>query len=307
MAALPPIDDSNTFPDKTEGGDEGEPTDLVAAADLNALKTVISENREQANDALAAAENAQTSANDAQGTADDALGGIAGAVPAAHTASTKTIASTDFGSIIRLDPTSNAIEVTIPHTLFGSIVSSRSFRFRMVALNVDNAITLAGSGGLGLTYYGDSTITAGDVIVVVIESATVARVEVIKSGDLVGTAQTTATDALHPLVQTAHTSATKTLAAGDAGDIIPLNAASNAIEVTIPHTLFAAGGTGRAWVCQAKVVSVAGGAATFVGSGGIVVEYYGKDPAVDAYIAGDWLTIVVDSATTASVFAVEAL
>jgi hypothetical protein len=187
MPALDPIDDSNTFPDKTEGGDVGEPTDLVAAADLNALKTVISENREQANDALAAAESAQTAADDAQGTADDALGGIAGAVPAAHTASTKTIASTDFGSIIRLDPTSNAI------------------------------------------------------------------------------------------------------------------------EVTIPHTLFAAGGTGRAWVCQVKVVSVAGGALTFVGSGGIVIEYYGKDPGTDAYIAGDWLTIVVDSATTASVFAVEAL
>lgn len=121
------------------------------------------------------------------------------------------------------------------------------------------------------------------------------------------TAQATATDALHPLVQTAHTSATKTLAAGDAGDIIPLDAASNAIEVTIPHTLFAAGGTGRAWVCQAKVVSVAGGAVTFVGSGGITIDYHGKDPGTDAYIAGDWLTIVVDSATTASVFASEAL
>lgn len=121
------------------------------------------------------------------------------------------------------------------------------------------------------------------------------------------TAQTTATDALYPLVQSAHTSATKTLASGDAGDIIPLNAASNAIAVTIPHTLFADGGTGRAWVCQCKVTSVAGGAVTFVGSGGIAIEYYGKDPGTDAYIAGDWITIVVDSATTASIFAVEAL
>lgn len=110
-----------------------------------------------------------------------------------------------------------------------------------------------------------------------------------------------------PLVQAAHTTATKTLALTDAGDIVPLDATSNAIEVTIPHTLWTGLGDDRAWVCQAKVASVAGGALTFVGSGGIVIEYYGKDPGADAYIAGDWLTIVVDSATTASVFAVEAL
>lgn len=54
MAALPPIDDSNTFPDKTEGGDPGTATDVVSAADLNALKTVISENRAQANAELSA-------------------------------------------------------------------------------------------------------------------------------------------------------------------------------------------------------------------------------------------------------------
>lgn len=115
------------------------------------------------------------------------------------------------------------------------------------------------------------------------------------------TAQTTATDALYPLVQTAHTSATKTLAAGDAGDIIPLNAASNAIEVTIPHTLFAAGGTGRAWSCGFYVTSVAGGAVTFVGSGGIVIKYGGKKPSATAIAANDTIFITVVSATLAFV------
>jgi len=120
-------------------------------------------------------------------------------------------------------------------------------------------------------------------------------------------AQSTATDALYPLVQTAHTTATRLLAASDAGAIIPMDGTSNAIEVTIPVALWQAGGTGRATVLQIKVISVAGGALTFVGSGGIVVSYSGKDPGVDAYIAGDYLTVVVDSATTARVFATEVL
>lgn len=113
---------------------------------------------------------------------------------------------------------------------------------------------------------------------------------------------TLATDALYPLVQAAHTTSTRTLIASDAGNIIPLSAASNAIAVTIPHTLWEAGGAGRAFVCQLKVLSVAGGAITFVGSGGIVVTYSGKNPGSSAYAAGDYLTLVVDSATTARVF-----
>lgn len=257
-------------------------------------------------------------------------------IRATHTSATRTVAARDRGTRTPLDPTSNTIAVTLPHTL------PVGFECEFVALNVTNAITFAGSGGLGLTYYGDSTITAGDIIRISVESATVCRVEVVHTGALSGPssgtdgallvwdgvggrlvadsgllaidvvmgisdADTKATDALYPLVQSAHTSATKTLASGDAGDIIPLNAASNAIAVTIPHTLFEAGGAGRAWVCQCKVTSVAGGAVTFVGSGGIVVSYSGKNPGTDAYIAGDYITIVVDSATTARVFAVESV
>ena len=110
-----------------------------------------------------------------------------------------------------------------------------------------------------------------------------------------------AIDALYPLVQSAHTSATKTYAAGDAGDIIPLNAASNAIAITIPHTLFEAGGTGRAWACGFYVTSVAGGAVTFTGSGGIVIKYFGKKPSATAIVAGDTIFVTVVSATLAFV------
>lgn len=202
--------------------------------------------------------------------------------------------------------------ITVPHNLTPQVRVD-------LRLKGAHGIVLGTSGGIALTYHGwtqGATITGdGTRVEIIAESATVAHVYVYTTGTgLAGTAntaaaaaQTTATDALYPLVQSAHTSATKTLAAGDAGDVIPMNGASNAIAVTIPHTLFAAGGTGRAFVCQIKVVSVAGGALTFAGSGGIVLAYYGKDPGADAYIAGDWLTIVVDSATTASIFAVEAL
>lgn len=114
-------------------------------------------------------------------------------------------------------------------------------------------------------------------------------------------------NALAPTVQSTHTASTRTIASTDVGQIIPLSAASNAIAVTIPHTLFAAAGAGRAFVCQFKVTSVAGGAVTFAGSGGIVVTYSGKNPGTTAYAAGDYLTLVVDSATTARVFCATAV
>ena len=427
MAALDPIDDTNTFPDKDDGG-TAQTVETVNADDLNSLKDRIAENRTQANLALASTAGAVTARtasfslaaadHGALQTVDASAGAVVVTVPhtlwgsvygsgqfkarvlvtnadnavtlvgsggialtyfgpntvktgdlititvvsatsalieiqpwgndllpldgGTVTAATRTLTVADAAQIIGLDPTSNTIAVTIPHTLFWAGGTGRTFQCTLVALNVANAITFAGSGGLGLTYYGDSTIAAGDIIRISVESATVCRVDITHTGAISGPssgtdgalliwdgagarlvadsgllaidvitgisdADTKAADALYPLVQSAHTSATKTLAAGDAGDVIPMNGASNAIAVTIPHTLFAAGGTGRAFVCQIKVVSVAGGALTFAGSGGIALTYYGKDPGTDAYIAGDWITIVVDSATTASIFAVEAL
>ncbi len=111
-----------------------------------------------------------------------------------------------------------------------------------------------------------------------------------------------AINAHYPLVQSAHTTATRTLALADAQDIVPLSAASNAIEVTIPHTLFASGGTGRAFECRLRATSVAGGAITFVGSGGIVITYHGKNPGTTPIVAGDVIRVVVTSATSADVW-----
>jgi len=284
--------------------------------------------------AITAIATAQGAADDAQATADDAIPRpspvISGNLPAwtgtlgdladsgipssfvltgavgsgvstlAVAGPTALVDASNRGHVI-VDTTTvgGDVTVTVPHNLTAQVA---------VDLRVKGAhgLILGTSGGIALTYHGwtqGATITGdGTFVRVVIESTTVAHVYVEPTGI---TAQ--AIDALYPNVQTAHTASTKTLAAGDAGDVIPMNGASNAIAVTIPHTLFAAGGTGRAFVCQIKVVSVAGGALTFAGSGGIALTYYGKDPGTDAYIAGDWITIVVDSATTASIFAVEAL
>lgn len=109
-------------------------------------------------------------------------------------------------------------------------------------------------------------------------------------------------DAIAPTVQSAHTSATRTLALSDLNQIIPLSAASNAIAVTIPHTLYAAAGSGRAFVCSLTITSVAGGAVTFAGSGGIVIKYHGKKPATTAIVADDTVHVVVSSATRADVY-----
>jgi len=118
----------------------------------------------------------------------------------------------------------------------------------------------------------------------------------------VATVSAIATDALYPLVQSAHTTSTRILAAGDAGDIIPLSAASNAIVVTIPHGLWEVGGTGRAFVCALLATSISGGAITFAGSGGIVITYHGKNPGTSAVAVGDMVYVSVISATSAHVF-----
>ncbi len=145
MAALPPIDDSNTYATKTEGGDPGDPNDVVSAADLNALKTVVGENRDQANAALAA---------------------TAGAV-VDQTASF-SLASTDHGKVVRVDSAGGALVITIPHTLFGSIIASGVFRTTILVTNADEAITIAGSGGIVPQYFGRKTIRIGDLITITV-------------------------------------------------------------------------------------------------------------------------------------------
>ncbi len=107
-----------------------------------------------------------------------------------------------------------------------------------------------------------------------------------------------------PLVQTNYTDTERELDPEDVANILRFNGASNAIEVSIDGSLlWAFEAASTAFVCQAKVISVAGGPLTFVGTGGITtISYYGKNPGSVPYAAGDYLTIVVDSATTASIF-----
>lgn len=207
---------------------------------------------------------------------------------------TAVIGGNRYHSIIDTTAVGGDVTIDIPHTLTAQV----SFDFRIKGAF---GLILNPTGGIAITYHGwtqGATITGdGSFARLVIESATVAHVYVSPTGV---TAE--ALDALYPLVQTAHTASTKTLAAGDAGDIIPLNGASNAIAVTIPHTLFAVGGTGRAWSCGFYVTSVAGGAITFAGSGGIVIKYFGKKPSATAIVAGDTIFITVVSATLAHVW-----
>lgn len=267
MPALPPIDDSNTYATKTEGGNPAVATDVVSAADLNALKTVVGENRAQANAALAA-----TAGEVTQRTASFSL------------------TAADHGRLQELDSSAGASVITVPHTLWGSVYPSGQFKARIFVTNADEAVTIAGLGGLALTYFGRNVIKTGDLITITVRSATFALVEVQPWGD-----------ALLPLDGGAISTATRTLAIADAAQIFELDASSNAIEVTIPHTLFWAGGLGRTFSCGLYVTSVAGGAVTFVGSGGIAIQYYGKKPADTAIVAGDTIYVTVVSATLAFV------
>lgn len=194
-----------------------------------------------------------------------------------------------FHSIIDTTAIGGDATITIPHTLTAQV----SFDLR---LKGSYGLILGATGGISLVYHGwtqGATITGdGTLARVTIESATVAHVYVFPPG-----IAAEALDTLYPLVQSAHTSSTRTLASTDAGDVIPLNSTSNTIAVTIPHTLFGAGGTGRAFVCQLTVDAFVN-AITFAGSGGISIKYYGKSSvsAVD-----DVITVMVKSATVAYV------
>lgn len=263
MAALPPIDDSNTFPDKTEGGDPGEPTDVVSAADLNALKDRISENRAQANAALAA---------------------YAGAVTD-RTASF-SLTSADHGVLQVLDSSAGASVITVPHTLFGSVYTSGQFRTRVFVTNADEAVTLAGSGGVSLIYFGRNTIQTGDLITITVRSATSALVEVTPWGD-----------DLLPMDGGTVTAATRTISVADANKIIGLDPTSNTIAVTLPHTLFWASGTGRTFQTTLVALNVTN-AITLAGSGGLVLTYYGSSGTI---AAGDIIRISVESQTVCRV------
>ena len=96
----------------------------------------------------------------------------------------------------------------------------------------------------------------------------------------------------------------RTLVASDAGTIIPINANANAINIPIDASLAL---PNAAFVCEVYVLSVAGGAATFSGTNGVVITYHGSDPGVTPLAAGDWCKVVVISSTEAHVFVYPAL
>lgn len=189
-----------------------------------------------------------------------------------------SVAGINYGvNVISTTGTNQGIEIT------STTGTNYGLKIQKTGAGTNYGITISASGGAtsnGLTITGGSGgVTVDGVNIVPL-----------------------AINAHYPLVQSAHTSATRTLALADSQDIIPLSAASNAIEVTIPHSLFASGGTGRAFECRLRAMSVAGGAITFVGSGGIVITYHGKNPGTTPIVAGDFIRVVVTSATSADVW-----
>jgi hypothetical protein len=230
-----------------------------------------------------------------------------------HTASPFTILPTHANIIIRVDAFVDPVEILADASLYDA-TTDRAFSCWIEVVDGDAGITLELTGGLnaevGTLYSVPSTNGLNRLTIMSPTRAdfygtSVAFGNINTSVSLVTSAVTTARfvadNGLYPNVQAA-TTASRMLNASDAGDIIVSDGASGALVYTVPSSVFGSGGADRAFVCQIKVASVAGGALTFVGSGGVVLSYYGKNPGVTPYTAGDYLTVVLDSATTASVF-----
>lgn len=120
-------------------------------------------------------------ANNAQDVADDALSPT---VRSTHTTVTRTIMADDAGDILPFSGASNAVAIAVPHSLFGTAEAGRAFAFRGVITDVTNPITIAGTGGLVLYYYGPKSLldAVGDTFIVKVVSATEAWVYIFPRG-----------------------------------------------------------------------------------------------------------------------------
>lgn len=270
MAALPPIDDSNTFPDKTEGGDPGTATDVVSAADLNALKTVISENRAQANAALTAASGGPHASTHASGGSDPvspaSIGAMAvGAAPTAHAAShaaggTDPVSPASIGAIAGLHAA----------TLAGNLTE--------FAGTMGDAVADSGVSSIQV----QSTVSGFANHVYLVNPHAVTAAQVGADPKMAITAE--------------HTTATRVLTDADHNRHQRLNTASNAIAVSIPNTLTVP----FSWT--ARMPSGANPVTFAAGAGLITPEFIGQNTATDA---GTWLHVFVESSTYASVAVAE--
>lgn len=295
----------------------------------SATTTAIATAQSTANTAVTNAATAQSTANAAGSAASAAQGGATTALTNAATAlSTANAAQT----------TANLAEAKIKTTQFlstypGSVIAAADNgkrTFCQVAGGVDFGLGIVDDCVVGheqwfMRMYTGTTDPGGSVILVDAGSDT----HIIGGTDRIDTPfrwmrlfcygydggtntryWTLEEEAapMRPTVRASHTASTLTITPDYSGSITPLSAASNAIAITIPHSLFlasagvAGGAPARAFECGFDVTSVAGGAITFTGSGGLSIKYHGKKPSSTAIAAGDSIVVSVVSATLAHVY-----
>lgn len=261
-----------------------------------ATMEAIDDAQDAATAAAAAASAAAGAASTAQTTANTAVAAIGVTDPDIISPAVNTaINSATLNKTVIFAMTGTDAEAQFSNTCFqGQVVHlQRSF---VTAPDPGGALIL-GSGG-DHRFNGETTLRVTRAYAVV-ECRLVGIPGGIYLWAVTGDLDTSASDS--PLVLADHTTSTLTLTKDHAGVILPLSAAANAIAVTIPHTLYTALGDDRGYRVRHRVASVAGGAVTFAGSGGIVLTYHGKDPGVTPFAAGDLIEILVTSATSADV------
>lgn len=236
--------------------------------------------------------NAASAAAAAQETADRAISPTVITVTDAE--SPFTLLPEHAGHIIRVDDTNDAVSINVPSTLY-DLANTRAFRvtFEYVS-GGGQGIFISGSGGLVVEggFPDGASVDLNGLYELTVTSPTEARVQL----------ETRYLDALAPFVHPTHTAATRTIAVGDAGDIIPVSSANNAVAITVPHTLFGSLEAGRAFTFEGRVENLTN-PITLAGSGGLVLSYYGSKSTLTA--VGDSFVVVVRSATVADVYIAE--
>lgn len=280
MADLPAISDANLYAAKSDdipvpGGEE---TTHIGAADLNAIRARMAENRTQANTALSTAEGAVTDANNAQADAANAAGAIEEHVE--DTSNPHEVTASQVGAIPVTEGGAGYVPVT---TAEGTLDTDDALTFDGTTL--DTPGLSVGSGGVYSEgdIESEGTVTAGEITT---SGSVAADVDVTVGGRSVE---------LKSGVAATHSAATLTLTAAHHNQRIPVDTASNNVEVRI--------GTGlpAGFSCELRKTS-ASNAITFASGGGYItpVEYGTASSALNALTS-----IFVESSSHAETITVE--
>ena len=249
MADLPAISDANLYAAKSDdipvpGGEE---TTHIGAADLNAIRARMAENRTQANTALSTANTALAAANGFSGFRSE-------------TAATPILPG-DAGYLIEMIPSGSDLTVYLLDEAYVS--TQRTIILRVVGDDVGGDVVLTPYAGTHVIFGPTRLVRGGSQLTLTYITLSA------------GTHYWVTKAEYEPYAPATHTGATLTLTAAHRNAVLRVSAASNAVAIEIPDTLPGAGtDLSDVWECQLDIVDGETNAVTISTGAGLLTPVY---------------------------------